>query len=205
MGFDEKARDWDKDPRKVERAGIFAREILDFTGNRNLLNAIEFGSGTGLVSFQLKERFKSITLADNSEGMMEVLKEKIRNENITNMKPFLIDSENDLGMLSGLDVIFTLLTLHHVKDIDKTLSSFNASLNRGGYLFIGDLVTEDGSFHSNDPDFDGHKGFDREALKKQLLTKGFAAEADKIFMAMEKENNGVLKKYPLFFLAGKKQ
>jgi 2-polyprenyl-3-methyl-5-hydroxy-6-metoxy-1,4-benzoquinol methylase len=204
MGFNEKAKDWDKDPKKTERARIFAGEILDFTGDKNLTNAIEFGSGTGLVSFQLKDRFRSITLADNSTGMMEVLKEKIRNENITNMKPFLIDSENDLGRLTGFDVIFTLLTLHHIKDIDKLLSAFNASLNRGGYVFIGDLVTEDGSFHSNDPDFDGHKGFEREMLKNRLALKGFITEADKIFMEMEKETNGILKKYPLFFIAGKK-
>jgi len=204
MGFNEKAKDWDKDPKKVERAGIFAQEILGFTVDKNLPNAIEFGSGTGLVSFQLRERFKSITLADNSPGMMEVLKEKIRNENITNMKPFLIDSENDLSMLTGFDVIFTLLTLHHIKDIEKLFWAFFASLNRGGYLFIGDLVTEDGSFHGKDTDFDGHKGFDREMLKNRLALKGFATEADKIFMEMEKENNGILKKYPLFFMAAKK-
>jgi ubiquinone/menaquinone biosynthesis C-methylase UbiE len=204
MSFDEKAKDWDKDPKKVERAGVFAQEILDCIRGINLPRAIEFGSGTGLVSFHLKDRFKSITLADNSPGMLEVLEQKIKNENITNMKPFLIDSSNNLSRLSGFDIIYTLLTLHHVLDIDRTFDEFNASLNRGGYVFIGDLVTEDGSFHSNDPDFDGHRGFNTGELKKQLTSKGFTVEMEKIFFNIEREVNNRVKKYPLFLLAGKK-
>lgn len=205
MGFNEKAKDWDKDPKKTERARIFAGEILDFTEGMSLPNAIEFGSGTGLVSFQLKDRFKSITLADNSPGMMEVLKEKIRNENITNMKPFLIDSENELGKLSGFDVIYTLLTLHHVKNIKKTFAYFKSMLNSGGYLFIGDLITEDGSFHSNDPEFDGHRGFDTEILKSWLASNGFESLTDKTFFTIEREHQNTVKKYPLFLLVCKKK
>jgi ubiquinone/menaquinone biosynthesis C-methylase UbiE len=204
MSFDEKAKDWDKDPKKVERAGIFAKEILDCIRGKNLPQAMEFGSGTGLVSFHLKDRFRSITLADNSPGMLEVLVQKIKNENISNMKPFLIDSSNNLSRLSGFDIIFTLLALHHVHDINKTFDEFNASLNLGGYVFIGDLVTEDGSFHSNDPDFNGHKGFDTGELKKQLTSKGFSVVLEKIFFHIEKEINNGVKKYPIFLLVGKK-
>jgi SAM-dependent methyltransferase len=205
MNFDDKAKEWDKDPSRVERARLFAGEILKFTGDKGAGSALEFGSGTGLVSFQLKERFTTVTLADTSTGMMEVLENKIRLEKLTNFRPFLIKDLADLLSLSPMDVIFTLLTLHHVKDIDAAFGAFRSVLRPGGYLFIGDLVTEDGSFHSRDPEFDGHRGFDTGKLKLMLLEAGFECIEDKVFHNIVRENDGILKNYPLFILVLKKR
>ena len=204
MNFDEKAKDWDKDPSRVERAGKFANEILKFLGETKPENALEFGSGTGLVSFALKDRFKSITLADNSEGMIEVLKEKIRNESIANMKPLFVDIFKEKNILSDYDILYTLLTLHHIKDLSKIFGLFNSILKPGGYLCIGDLVAEDGSFHYRDPEFDGHKGFDTEELKKLISSNGFRIESESVFYEIEREVNLQIKKYPLFLIIAKK-
>jgi SAM-dependent methyltransferase len=204
MNFDEKAKDWDKDPGRVERAAIFASEILKFLGDIKLENALEFGSGTGLVSFCLKDRFHSITLADNSEGMIEVLKDKIKNESIINMKPLCVDIFKEKNILSGYDILYTLLSLHHIKDLSKIFGLFNSILKPGGYLCIGDLVTEDGSFHYRDPEFDGHKGFDTEEIKKQISSNGFRFESESVFYEIEREVNFQIKKYPLFLIIAKK-
>jgi len=204
MNFDQKAKDWDKDPQRVERARVFANEIIKFLGDRKPENAMEFGSGTGLVSFWLKDNFKSITLADNSAGMMEVLNEKIKKENISNMKPLLLDIFMGKPDLSDFDIIYTLLTLHHIKDIDKTFAIFNSMLSPGGYVCIGDLVTEDGSFHHKDPEFDGHKGFDPVNMKNLISKNGFKIEVNKTFFVIEKEYHNALKKYPMFIIIAKK-
>jgi ubiquinone/menaquinone biosynthesis C-methylase UbiE len=204
MDFDQKAKDWDKDPQRVERARIFANEIIKFLGDKKPENALEFGSGTGLVSFWLKDYFKSITLADNSVGMMEVLNEKIKKEKISNMKPLLLDIFKGKSDLSDFDIIYTLLTLHHIKDIDKTFAIFNTMLSHGGYLCIGDLVTEDGSFHHKDPEFDGHKGFDPTDIKNELIKNGFIIEVNMPFFVIEHEYHQVMKKYPLFIIIAKK-
>jgi ubiquinone/menaquinone biosynthesis C-methylase UbiE len=204
MSFDEKAKDWDKDPKKVERAGIFAAEINNILGNKKGKSALEFGSGTGLVSFQLKNSFSSIYLADTSKGMTEVLQNKIKTEGLISFSPLLISETKDLLSLPETEVIFTLLTLHHVKNIDETFEVFGKLIKKGGYLFIGDLVTEDGSFHSSDPQFDGHRGFDTAILKEKLAREGFECIEDKIFHSIERENNSVVKKYPLFILSCKK-
>ena len=204
MNFDQKAQNWDKDPKRVERAKVFALKIISFLGNEKLGKALEFGSGTGLVSFQLKDYFKAITLADNSAGMIEVLTEKIKKEKISNMRPLLIDIFTNRHELSGFNIIYTLLTLHHIQDINKTLKIFNSILIPGGYICIGDLITEDGSFHHKDPEFDGHKGFDPDDIKKQLIKNGFTIETETIFSVIEKEHNLVMKKYPLFLIIGKK-
>ena len=204
MNFDEKARDWDKDPGRVERAAKFAGEIEKFLGDIKIENALEFGSGTGLVSFCLKDRFHSITLADNSEGMIEVLKEKIKNERIANMNPLCIDIFKEKDVLSGYDILYTLLTLHHINDLSRIFRLFNSTLKPGGYLCIGDLVTEDGSFHYRDPEFDGHNGFDTEDLKKKISDNGFRIESVSIFYEIEREINLRIKKYPLFLIIAKK-
>ncbi|MBA4322157.1 MAG: class I SAM-dependent methyltransferase, partial [Odoribacter sp.] len=173
-------------------------------GDNKPEKAFEFGSGTGLVSFQFKDHFKEITLADNSAGMMEVLMEKIRTEKITNMKPVLSDIfRNDPGF-SDFDIIYTLLTLHHINDTVKTFEKFSSMLKSGGYLCIGDLITEDGSFHHKDPEFDGHKGFDPDDLKARLILTGFSIELETIFSVIEKEQNSVMKKYPMFLIIAKK-
>jgi SAM-dependent methyltransferase len=204
MNFDQKAKDWDKDPKKVERAGIFAGEILNILGRTGGGSAIEFGSGTGLVSFQLKERFDSLFLADTSAGMMEVLQTKINAEKLTSFSPVLISDTNGLLSLPEVDVLFTLLTLHHVKDIDGAFRVFGKKIRKGGNLFIGDLVTEDGSFHSKDPEFDGHLGFETSVLAAKLGKEGFECIENKIFHSIERENNSTIKSYPLFMLAFKK-
>ena len=95
MSFDLKARDWDKDPQKVSRAKVFADEIVGFLNGTKIDKALEFGSGTGLVSFNLYNRFGKIILADSSSGMTEVLREKIGNTGAENMEAFQI--ENDYG------------------------------------------------------------------------------------------------------------
>lgn len=205
MNFDEKAKAWDDDPDRAARAVAFAGEILKETGDRKFHNALEFGSGTGNVSIQLAEKCISITLADTSEGMIDVLKSKITAGRISNMKPFLINGSNPLTNLKGFDVIYTLLTLHHVKDLDKVFSDFYKVLNPGGLVFIGDLVTEDGSFHFRDPEFDGYKGFEVSELKKLMKKNGLDPLSDRIFYTIKREYQTILREYPLFILAGKKR
>ena len=203
MYFDEKAQDWDNDPKKTERAIIFAKEINDFIKPNQNLNALEFGCGTGLLSFQLKDNFKSITLVDNSEGMIKVLKEKIESANIKNFISLHINSleESDI---SNFDVIYTLMTLHHILDLDEILKTFHSKLNTNGYLCIADIVKEDGSFHANHPNFDGHSGFEKEELTSLLSKNGFEAVHYKICFEIEKKVGDKMKKYPLFLMIGKK-
>lgn len=200
MHFDQQAQDWDNDPKKIERAIIFAKEINDFINPNKSLDALEFGCGTGLLSFELKDFFKTITLADNSEEMINVLKEKIKKGGIKNFKPLLINSlENDLKA-NEYDVIFTLMTLHHIHDVSNIAKIFNAILKTNGYLCVADLVLEDGSFHAHHHDFDGHNGFDRNELSTILSNNGFRIDYYKICFEIEKKTDAEIKKYPLFLM-----
>jgi len=202
--FDEQAHDWDNNIEKVERAGILAKEIIDYIQPNKSFNALEFGCGTGLLSYQLKDVFKTITLVDTSEGMMKVLREKIERENIKNFDPTSIDLLSEKPIKNNYDVIYTLMTLHHISNIDKIFKVFDSILKTGGYLCIADLVHEDGSFHSDHSNFEGHNGFDKDELSSTLRENGFTVEYYKIFYTIVKQSEDEIKKYPLFLMICKK-
>lgn len=200
--FDKKAKDWDKDVEKSTRAKLIATKIVDFIEPTNQMNALEFGCGTGLLSFALKDAFKTITLVDSSEGMINVLKEKIKNQQINNFKPLLIDLIKTPSKIEKTDVIFTLMTLHHINNIEQISNIFHSLLNTNGYLCIADLDEEDGSFHPKEQNFDGHFGFNKNNLETILKNAGFEIVHYSIPYTIE--NKETDKKYPVFLMIAKK-
>ncbi len=203
--FDERAQNWGDDPKKVKRAIIIADQIKASIKLSTSMKALEFGCGTGLLSYQLKDLFKSITLIDNSEEMINVLNEKIKNEGIEHFDPVLIDLlYNDLAQ-NDFDVVYTLMSLHHILDLNKILKTFHSVLKSDGFLCIADLVQEDGSFHDEHLNFEGHNGFDKSELRSILSNNGFKMLSYQICLDIEKEVNDSIKNYPLFLMVCKKE
>jgi len=169
--FDIKAAEWDKSDMHSDRARTVAGEILKEIPITAEMRALEFGAGTGLLSFLLRDKLKEITLVDNSAGMVKVLREKLSADNTGNMKVLDIDLEHDDYPDGRVDLIYTLMVLHHVNDVETIIRKFSGMLNPGGYLAIADLYPEDGSFHGES--FNGHKGFDTAKLAALLEKYGF--------------------------------
>jgi len=96
------------------------------------------------------------------------------------------------------DIIYSLMTLHHVADTDRILRSFHATLTTNGLLCIADLDAEDGSFHG--AGFDGHLGFDRARLGAQARKAGFATVEFSTVYEIEKEVGGRSRRYPVFLM-----
>ena len=171
--FDSKAKNWDEVPGRAERANAVAAAIRAQVALSREMTALEYGCGTGLLSFALQADLGPITLADSSSGMLDVLKEKITRDGITNMSPLRLDLAVDPVPTARFDLVYTLMTLHHIPDTGKILGCFHTLLHPGGVLCISDLDKEDGSFHSHEPGFDGHNGFDRVELSQTLSGQGF--------------------------------
>lgn len=201
--FDEAAKTWDMKPERIERAQKFADEIVQLTANKNLRSAMEFGAGTGAVSFCLKDHFPEIIMLDESAGMIDEIRKKIQSFAVTHMRARQINllAEN---YTEKHDVIYTLLVLHHIQDVSAILKIFHTTLNPGGLLILADLVTEDGSFHAEHPDFTGHRGFDVAALERMMSDTGFRNIHSKIFYHSKKIINGAEKTFPVFLLSGEK-
>ncbi len=196
MSFDDKAKTWDSDPVKQERAEAVAAAIRQRIPLSSTWRALEYGCGTGLLSFVLYTDLGSIILADASPGMLAVLEAKLAAAQIDHLHPLRLDLTCDPLPSDRYDLIYSLMTLHHVADIESLLRNFHALLQPGGWLAIADLDQEDGSFHG--VGFTGHHGFDREVLRAQLMAAGFSGVEFSSCYRMKKATDQDVREYPLF-------
>jgi tRNA (cmo5U34)-methyltransferase len=197
--FDLKAFDWDENPVHHARSRAIAKEMLRLLPLQKEMRALEFGSGTGILSFLLKDYFNEIVMMDSSGEMVKVMTKKIEVKSVKNLKPILFDLENDSYGRSTFDLIFTQMALHHISDIEKIFNKFYKLVNPNGYLVIADLYQEDGTFHGEG--FTGHKGFNIEELSSTLRKCKFNVIANEQCFVINKEiSEKVTNQYPVFLL-----
>ena len=200
--FDERAKDWDSDPKKVERARAVADAIRSAILLTADMSALEYGCGTGLLSFALQSDLGQITLADTSQGMLDVLGEKIAASGVTNMRPARLDLSTDPLPAERFDLTYSLMTLHHIEDAKGILKKFHTLLNPLGILCIADLDKEDGTFHT-DGTTDVHKGFERAELQKWVEEAGFADVMFSTAFEIKKKIDDAEKTFPVFLLTAR--
>ncbi|MBW1941064.1 MAG: class I SAM-dependent methyltransferase [Deltaproteobacteria bacterium] len=201
--FDERAFEWDKHPLIVELSGIFSDEIKKNIPLSSDMDLLEFGCGTGQVSMNLYPSARSFKLIDTSPGMLGVLRQKIKQNNISNMALFCEDIFNLKFEKNQIDFVYSLMAFHHVRDIEQLLKTFHNLLKPGSYLCIGDLEPEDGSFHGDDFE-EVHHGFDTAELKNTFEENGF--ELTKVYrmhIVKKPDKAGRIGEYPIFFMAAK--
>ena len=197
--FDIKASGWDSNPMHWDRSEKIAEEIIKLIPLKMEMTALEYGAGTGITSFLLKDYLKEITLMDNSSEMIKVMDEKIRTTGVKNLNTLNFDLEHNDYNKDKFDLIFTQMVLHHVNDIDSIINRFSKLLNQGGYLAIADLYPEDGSFHGEG--FNGHKGFDPEKLSEIIRKNSFQETSYfTCFTINKKISDNETKKFDLFLL-----
>jgi len=173
--FDERAATWDDDPAHVERARVVAGAIRDAVPLDSSVRLLEYGAGTGLVSQALCDTVGPITVADTSAGMRKVMEDKVAAGVMADARVWDLDLASAPVPASEerFDLIVTVLALHHLPRVEPVLSNFAALLAEGGHLAIVDLDEEDGTFHGDG--FDGHHGFDHDALADDLREAGFTS------------------------------
>jgi tRNA (cmo5U34)-methyltransferase len=197
--FDIKAAEWDKNPMHWDRSEAIANEIKKLIPLNKQMSALEFGAGTGIASFLLKDHLKKITLIDNSTEMVKIMNNKIEASKVKNMKTLNFDLEHQDFKDGRFDLIFTQMVLHHVVNIDAIISKFHDLINPGGYLAIADLYPEDGSFHGEG--FDGHRGFNVDDLSKILHNNNFRNISQKeCFVINRQISETVTRRYPVFLM-----
>ena len=202
--FDARAKDWDSDPMKVDRARRVADAIRAAVDIKPGMTALEYGCGTGLLSFFLQDDFASITLADTSQGMLDVLSDKIKAAKTAHMHPVRLDLAVDPLPAQKFDVTYSLMVLHHIPDTDAILRKFREILKPEGWLIVADIDKEDGSFHT-DGATDVHLGFEHDELQKQVEAAGFA----EVHFSTAYEIHKVIKEepriFPVFLMTARKR
>ena len=200
--FDLSANDWDKNTVHTERSIAIAKKITELIEFKPGMKAMEFGAGTGLLSFRLKDSFASVTLIDSSQEMIRVSNEKISQSKADNMKAIQIDFETQ-ELKQKFDIIYSQMVFHHIDDVSKMIQRFSGMLESGGLVAIADLYAEDGSFHGEG--FTGHNGFDPEWMSTVLLNYGFTGISYSTCFVQKKANaEGIEREYPVFLIIARK-
>lgn len=200
--FDSKARQWDENPVFQERGQKIAQAIRQSVPLHRRMSALDYGCGTGLLSFPLKDELGTILMADSSGGMLEVVAAKIAAQGVDNMTPVKLDLLIDPPPAQRFDLIVTSMTLHHVPDTDHILRVFHDLLNPGGTLCIADLEQEDGSFHG--PEVDVHHGFDQADLGRRTAQAGFSDARFQTVFTITKTRETGTQDYPVFLMTAQR-
>jgi 2-polyprenyl-3-methyl-5-hydroxy-6-metoxy-1,4-benzoquinol methylase len=196
--FDHRAREWDQNRVHTDRSVAVAAALKEMIPLKREMKALEYGAGTGILSFLLRDEFREIILMDNSKEMIQVCMDKVKYFDTSHLSPLVFDLEHD-EYKGSFDIIFNQMVLHHVADVQGILGKFHSLLNPGGFLAIADLYPEDGSFH--DPGVQVHTGFDPELLGDLLGGMGFRNISSKPCFVVKRDTGT---EYPVFLMVAQK-
>lgn len=196
--FAGRAAEWDK-PGKISMADNFVNALLEHIQPQSDWKGLEVGAGTGLVGLQLLPRIKSLVCVDTSESMLNVLREKVDG----NKKVEIVAGEVYDYKMQDIDFVFSNMSFHHIEDIQGTLAHLYKITNPNAVIAIGDIRSEDGSFHRFDPI--PHKGFDTNELSRWFENAGFKVRLVKTYNILVQEKiPGKISEYEQFILVAEK-
>jgi ubiquinone/menaquinone biosynthesis C-methylase UbiE len=201
--FNKVAALWDEKPRRVALASAVAGAIKQNINFDNKIDALEFGCGTGLVTFNLVDLVQHITVVDSAEGMLEVVEKKAAQLGVDNITTAHSRSTVPALPAYHYDLVFSSMVLHHVADISQILQVLISSLKGGGTIALADLDAEDGTFHA-DPVGVEHNGVNRQWLCDELAKLGLVNVQHTTAYTIVKERPSCEQAYPVFFVWAQK-
>jgi ubiquinone/menaquinone biosynthesis C-methylase UbiE len=169
------------------------------------MDVLDFGAGTGLVTIALQSHVRTITAADNSQGMLDILDAKIRTQRITNVRTRLVDLDRGDQLKGQFDLVVSSMTFHHIRDIGILLDRLAVLLRPSGRIVIADLDPDEGKFHDTQAGV-FHDGFDRHDMQKYFEAAGFSDVQDRTAAVIQKPgNSGEMRAFPVFLMTGTKR
>ena len=96
---------------------------------------LDLGCGEGSITIPLSKEVKSVTAIDSSYKMLEILTEKIKENNIKNIKIIEEDINNiTINKVGKHDIILASRSLNGISNIQETITNINEIANK--YIFI---------------------------------------------------------------------
>ena len=171
--FNHKAETFDS-PKNIFLANLVCQAVEKQINVLSDKEILDFGGGTGLLSLPLAEQAKSVTLVDISEKMLEQARLKAEQQDIKNIQ-FLEQNLLAKPLEQEFDLIVVCRVLHHMPDLDESLSLFHQHLRENGQLLIADFTKTEVNHH----------GFELPELEKQLIEHGFSSVHSQILYSAE--------------------
>jgi 2-polyprenyl-3-methyl-5-hydroxy-6-metoxy-1,4-benzoquinol methylase len=203
--FDKEAATWDENPVRVKLVKDVASAISKQVILTQEMDVMDFGCGTGLLTFQIAHLVRSVTGVDRSQGMLDVFNKRIDELKLNNVKALHLDLDKGDTLSGAYDLVMSNTTMHHIKDLKPLFHQFYNIIVPGGYLCIADLDLDDGLFHTDSTGV-FHSGFDRAAMRAVFTEAGFdnvkgvtAAEVVKPI------KGGEMRRFTIFLMTGQKR
>jgi ubiquinone/menaquinone biosynthesis C-methylase UbiE len=200
--FDSIASNWDT-PYRIERSQLISKKIIANIPNEAFANTLEFGCGTGLITFNIIDKIQKGLLIDTSENMISVVNQKIRMSGYNNIIGKCINITN-IELSSDFSFVYSSMVLHHINNIDILAKTFYKLISKNGYLCIVDLCKDNGLFHKNEKGFKGHNGFDIKEMEHIFGNNGFTILNSEIIYKGNKIIDNQDHKYELFIIRMRK-
>lgn len=202
--FNKHAAAWDENPGRLEMADSVFSAIQNTLKLSKNMDVLDFGCGTGLLSLRILPFVHTVTGADSSTGMLDVLNSKIAAQNLSMIKTLFINTEHGESLTGTYDVVTSSMTMHHIKDPALLIRQLHEIIKPGGYLCIADLDPDDGKFHDNNYGV-FHKGFHRDKMKRLFSDAGFTEISVVTAAEITKPDaDGNMNSFTIFLMLGKK-
>lgn len=154
--FNKEAAAWDANPfvhqMSDEAWKAIQKHVLYFQSDSSKVDVLEIGCGTGLLSFQVATKVHEVVAVDAAQGMIDVLKQKVEKNNVTNIRPVAVlledpedpnmpaaDTSKPDGPRKKFDLITSHLVLHHIPDLKTVLKTMLGCLKPGGMVALTDF------------------------------------------------------------------
>ncbi len=199
--FNTAAATWDEKPRRVQLAAAVAQAIRQHVPIPPGGKAMEFGCGTGLLTFNLIDMVAQVVAVDRAEEMLAIVEKKAAARGATQVSTKLI--VEDLGVLGTgeYDFIYSNMVLHHLPAIEPVLERLVAALKPGGVLALSDLEDDDGTFHDQ-PEGVVQSGIKSSWLMQTLERLGLVDSGSTLAHTIVKQRGGEETVYPVFLVWG---
>ena len=197
--FAHRAAEWDN-PSKINMTTKFVSKLVEKIELQKNWRGLEIGAGTGLVGLQLLPYLQSVVFEDTSAAMLGILKQKLKGDEVVE----IVEGEVFEYEKQDVDFVFSCMAFHHIPDIEKSLEHLFQITTTGAIIVVGDIRTEDGSFHHFEPI--PHKGFDTAELSEKFEKAGCKVlSADNYNILKRERTPGVFTDYEQFMLIAKKK
>ncbi len=193
--FDNRADSWDSSSLRVQLAQNTYDAIVKEIELTKEMDIIDFGAGTGLLSRQIALHVNSLLGIDTSKGMLQKL-DALEMDNVVSCYGDFCEFKS----VQKFDGIVSSMTMHHIEDLEKLFTKMHELLKEGGFIAIADLMSEDGTFHTDNEGVH-HFGFDEHELIKLAQRHGFKEVKFQQIHAVDKEGK---EPYGIFLLTAKK-
>jgi len=203
--FNSESSSWDTNPVRVKLAQDVARAVLSQVALNRGMDILDFGCGTGLLTFQFLPFVHSIVGVDSSTGMLDIFTRKIATLKMNNVKAALMDIDKGETLAGRYNVVVSNMTLHHIKEIKPLFDQFYKITAPNGHLCVADLDPDGGQFHGDNTGV-FHFGFNRETLRDVFSEAGYVNIIDiNAAEVLKPDKNGETKRFTIFLMTGLKQ